>query len=148
MTSYTHEQDFEASPAAVYAAITDIRSWWSGTVDGTTDRVGAEFRYRYPGMHDSTQRVTELVPNEKIVWHVTGANLTFVKRAEEWTGTDIVFELAPRGSGTHLRFTHRGLVPAFECYAGCSAGWDALLTKNLKARIASGQAQPDVFANG
>src|ERR1022692_1654927 len=54
----------------------------------------------------STQQVTEFVPGKKVVWHVTDAELTFVKDKTEWIGTDIVFEIARKDGKTELRFTH------------------------------------------
>ena len=135
-----------ASPDVVFDAILDVRAWWSGTIDGDTDKVGATFRYRYADLHDSTQRVTELVRGEKLVWHVSDAHLSFVERADEWKGTDIVFELAPRGASTELTFTHVGLRAACECYGACSKGWTTLIEGNLQRRVASGRTQPDAFA--
>ncbi len=41
---------------------------------------------------------------------------------------------------------HIGLVPAFECYEACSSGWGAPISGNLRAHIATGKPQPDVFA--
>lgn len=147
-TSYTHTQTFAQAPEAVFDAIVDTRGWWSGTIDGDASRVGSEFRYRYSNMHDSTQRVTELVRGEKIVWRVLDAHLSFADNPREWAGTEIVFELAPEGTGTRLTFTHVGLRPSCDCYDACSGGWDILLSRNLRARAATGRAQPDAFAPG
>jgi hypothetical protein len=80
------------------------------------------------------------------VWHVTDAELTFVKDKKEWIGTDIVFEIARKGGTTELLFTHVGLVPAFECYGGCSGAWGTLVGTNLRNLITTGKNQPDVFA--
>jgi hypothetical protein len=141
-TSFTVEQ----TPNEVFNAINNVLGWWSGEVVGDTGKLGAEFTYRYKGMHKSTQKVTELVPGKKIVWHVTDAELTFVKDKAEWIGTDIVFEITRKGGKTELRFTHAGLVPAFECYGGCSGAWSALVDGNLRNLIATGKKQPDAFA--
>ncbi len=141
-TSFTVDQ----SPDEVFQAINNVAGWWSGEVDGPTDRLGAEFTYRYKDMHLSTQRVTEFVPGKKVVWHVTNAELTFVKDKSEWIGTDIVFEIEKKGGKTELRFTHVGLVPSFECYGGCSGAWGALVEGNLQKRITTGKNQPDIFA--
>jgi hypothetical protein len=86
-TSFTVDQ----SPKEVFSAVNNVRGWWSGEVDGDTGTPGAEFTYRYKNMHKSTQRVTEFVPGKKVVWHVTDAELTFVRDKKEWIGTDIVF---------------------------------------------------------
>jgi len=141
-TSFTVEQ----SPDDVFKAINNVRGWWSGEVDGNSGRLGAEFTYRYKNMHKSTQKVTEFVPGKKVVWHVMDAELTFVNDKKEWIGTDIVFEIARDGRQTEVRFTHVGLVPAFECYGGCSGAWGALVGDNLRKLIATGKNQPDVFA--
>jgi len=141
-TSFTVDQ----TPNEVFTAINNVRGWWSGEIDGDADRPGAEFTYRYKDMHRSTQQVTEFVPGKKVVWHVTNAELTFVKDKTEWLGTDIVFEIARKGGKTELRFTHVGLVPAFECFGGCSGAWGALVEGNLRNLITTGRNQPDVFA--
>ena len=141
-TSFTVDQ----SPDEVFHAINNVRGWWSGEVDGDTGRAGAVFTYRYQNVHKSTQQVTEFIPGRKVVWHVTDAELTFVKDKTEWIGTDIVFEIAARDGRTELRFSHMGLVPAFECYGGCSGAWGTLVERNLRNLIVTGENQPDAFA--
>ena len=140
-TSFTVDQ----SPEEVFKAVNNVRGWWSGEVCGDASRLGAEFTYRYQNTHKSTQRVKEFVLGEKVVWHVRDAELTFVKEKTEWIGTDIVFEIARKDGKTELRFTHVGLVPAFECYGSCSGAWAALVDSNLRNLIATGKDQPDAF---
>ena len=101
-----------------------------------------ERRYSVPDVHYSQQTITELVPGAKVVWHVSDANLTFVKDKGEWKGTDIVFEIAKKGDKTELRFTHRGLVPDFECHETCSNAWGLLVGGNLLKLITTGMSQP------
>jgi hypothetical protein len=126
----------DQSPAAAFAAINDVRSWWSGDIDGKTDALGAEFTYRYQDFHRSTQRITEMVPERKIVWHVTDSYLKFVDDHTEWNGTDIVFEIEPAGDRTLVRFTHVGLVPDVACYDRCKPAWTHYIADSLRERIA------------
>jgi uncharacterized protein YndB with AHSA1/START domain len=142
---FTTTISVEQSPEQVFDAINNVRGWWSGEIEGVTDKPGAEFTYRYKDVHRTKQKITEFVPGKRIVWHVVESDLNFVKDRSEWNGTDIVFDIAQKGAKTEVRFTHRGLVPRFECYGNCSGAWGTLINGNLKKLITTGQAQPDPF---
>jgi hypothetical protein len=91
--------------------------------------------------------VSEWVPGKKVVWDVTEAQLNFVKDKGEWVGTKIIFDISKEPNGkTKVHFTHVGLVPAFQCYNGCSGAWGSLIQKNLKNLIVTGKPQPDTFS--
>ena len=130
------------SSEAVFKAINNVRGWWSGEINGSTDEPGAEFTYRVGDVHTSKQKITEFIPGKKVVWRVLDATLSFVKEKSEWKDTDIVFEITRKGGETEVRFTHRGLVPAYECYNDCSNAWDKLVNRNLRNLITTGKVQP------
>jgi uncharacterized protein YndB with AHSA1/START domain len=130
--SYTTTFTVDQTPAEVFAAITNVRAWWDGQIDGETEKLGDSFTYRYEDMHRSTQKITELVPGEKIVWHVVDAQLNFVRDKTEWTGTDIVFDIAKKGDKTEVCFTHVGLVPTVECFEDCSNAWGFYVGASLR----------------
>ena len=140
--NYTATFIVNQTPEEVFAAINHVRGWWSGEIEGDPDKPGAEFTYRVPGVHYSKQKVTEFIPGKKIVWHVSDADLAFVKDKDEWKGTNIVFEIAKKGGKTEVRFTHVGLVPRYECYDACSNAWGALVEGNLRRLITTGKVQP------
>ena len=144
--NYTTAFLVDQTPEEVFDAIINVRGWWSGEIAGGTDKLGDTFTYSVPDVHYSQQTITELIPGTKVVWHVSDANLTFVKDKSEWKGTDIVFEIAKKGDKTELRFTHRGLVPDFECHEVCSNAWGLLVGGNLRKLITTGQDQPNLFA--
>jgi hypothetical protein len=141
--NYTTSFTVNQSPKEVFDAVNNVRGWWSGEIDGDTDRAGAEFTYRYKDMHRTTQKITEWVPDSKVVWHVEDSRINFVKDKTEWDGTDIVFEIQKKGSETELRFTHVGLVPTIECYGGCSGAWGHYINESLKSLITTGKGQPN-----
>ena len=138
-TAFTVDQ----TPEEIFDAVNNVRGWWSGEIDGLTDKLGALFNYRYKDVHSSTQKITEFVPGKKVVWHVLDGHLNFVKDKTEWVGTGIVFEIARKNGKTELRFTHVGLVPAFECYGECSGAWGFYIKDSLRNLISTGKGQPN-----
>ena len=139
---FTTSFSVDRSPREVFDAINDVRGWWSEEIDGSTDKLGAEFKFHHKDVHRSTQKITEFVPGKKVVWHVSDAQLNFVKNKTEWKGTDLVFEITRKGDKTELRFTHVGLVPAFECYGDCSGAWGFYINDSLRSLITKGKGQP------
>ncbi len=133
----------DQTPEAAFAAITDVRGWWSGDIEGGTARVGDVFTYRYKDIHRSTQRVVEAVPGRRVVWEVLDAYLQFTEDKTEWNGTKVIFEISREGDRTAIRFTHQGLVPAFECYDKCSSAWSFYVNDSLRSLIATGRGDPN-----
>ena len=132
----------DQTPQQAFDAINDVRGWWSGEIEGRTDVLGAEFTYRYKTIHRTTQKITELVPGKKVVWHITASHLSSFRDKSEWGGTDVVFEIAKKGDKTEVRFTHVGLVPTIECYGDCSGAWGFFVNERLRDRITTGKGQP------
>jgi hypothetical protein len=144
MTAENYTISFkDQSPQQVFAAINNVRDWWSGEIEGSTDELGAEFVYRYQDVHRSTQKITEWVPGRRIVWHVVDAQINFVNDKAEWNGTDVVFEIIRKGGKTELRFTHVGLVPTIECYGKCAGAWGFYINESLRNLITTGKGDPN-----
>ena len=146
--NFTATFTVDQTPEEAFQAITDVRGWWSGEIDGRTDALGAEFTYRYQDVHYSRQRITELVPGRTVVWHVEEGFLDFVEDKTEWTGTDITFDISPKDNQTEVRFTHLGLVPEFECFDNCSTAWGFYIKSSLRDFIPTGQGQPNEKESG
>ena len=67
-----------------------------------------------------------------MVWHVVDSYLTFIDDRDEWTDTNVVFDITATPDGTTLHFTHEGLTAAeSECFEACSRGWTFYITKSL-----------------
>jgi hypothetical protein len=143
---FTTTISVDQNPEETFAAINNVRGWWSGEIEGNTNKLGAEFTYRYEDVHRSQQKITEFVPGKRVVWQVLDSQLSFVKDQSEWTGTEIVFEISEKNGKTEVRFTHAGLVPEYECFDDCSIAWDTLVNGNLRKLIATGECQADAFA--
>lgn len=146
MTDQNFTESFTVSqtPDAAFAAINNVRGWWSHNIDGSTDKLGEAFDYRYQDAHRCTIKVTELAPGKKVAWHVQQNYFSFTKDDTEWTGTDIVFDIEKKGDLTEVRMTHVGLLPENECYEACSQGWSYYMKTSLRDLIATGKGAPNV----
>jgi len=131
------------TPEEVFNAINNVRGWWSEEIEGSTDKLNSEFDYRYEDVHSCKMKIIELVPNKKVVWSVLDNYFKFTKDKSEWKGTKIIFDIAKKDNKTEMRFTHQGLVPAYECYEICRDAWTGYIQKSLRNLITSGVGQPN-----
>jgi uncharacterized protein YndB with AHSA1/START domain len=129
-------------PEEVFKAITNVRGWWAETLEGASAQLHDEFTYRYKDLHHSTHRLTEVIPNKKVVWLVTDSYLSFINDKKEWNDTTISFEISKKENKTQLLFTHHGLVPEIECFEKCSGGWTHYIQKSLLPLITTGTGLP------
>jgi hypothetical protein len=154
MKARTNDRNFSATftvertPEEAFAAIKNPRKWWSENIDGNTDKVGDEFTYRYGDVHYCRLRVTKLLPGKKVTWLVLENRFSFTKDKTEWKGTEITFEIAPKGDRTEVRFAHVGLVPDYECYDVCSTAWGSYLSGSLPKLITTGVGRPNKKEKG
>ena len=148
--NYTTTFTVDQTPKDAFAAINNVRGWWTGDpgVEGSTEKLGDEFTYRYGDVHYSKQKITELIPGKKVVWLVLDANLNFTRDKSEWKGTKLIFDISTKGDKTEVRFTHQGLVPEFECFDSCSNAWGSYVNGSLKRLITRGKGQPSQKEKG
>lgn len=141
--SYTTTFLVNQTPEEAFAAISNVRRWWSEEIEGPTDELGGEFTYHFEDVHRCKMKIVEFVPSEKVVWLCLENYFNFTTDQAEWTGTRISFEISKEGDKTRVRFTHLGLVPEYECFNVCSNAWGGYLTGSLKSLITTGAGAPN-----
>jgi hypothetical protein len=140
-TSFTVDQ----TPEEAFAAITNVRGWWSEGIEGSTNKLGDEFTYRHEDVHHCKMRLTEVIPGQKVVWLVVDNYFNFTEDKNEWTGTEITFEVSEKAGATQVRFTHLGLVPEYECFDVCSNAWGSYINGSLRSLISTGKGRPNQY---
>jgi uncharacterized protein YndB with AHSA1/START domain len=142
--NYTATFTVDQSPEEVFQAITNVQGWWSQAVSGNTKEQGGEFVFEVPGVHYSKQKLIEVIPDKRIVWLVTEANMQFLKQTDEWVGTKVIFDISTEDGKTKLTFTHEGLKPQVECYKFCMPAWEQYVKGSLYKLITTGQGTPNL----
>ena len=137
--NYTATITVDRSPKEAFDAIRDVRGWWSEEITGSTEKLGDEFKYHYQDMHRCTMKLVEVVPNKRVAWLVTDNFFSFTEDKTEWKNTKVIFDIAKKGGKAEIRFTHEGLVPAYECYNVCSDAWGSYIRGSLKSLIETGK---------
>lgn len=146
----------ENSPEEVFAAISRVRDWWSENLIGNSANLHDEFVFTddsaYPGetvreANDGIRfarfQVIEAVPGKRMVWHVVDSDLTFIDDRDEWTDTNVVFDITTDGAATTLHFRHEGLTAAKSaCFEACSQGWTFYITTSLPLLLSTGTGRP------
>lgn len=133
----------DQSPAQVFKAINNVRGWWSEEIEGSTGTINESFNYHFKDMHRCRIKVIEMIPDKKVVWLVEENNFSFTKDKKEWTGTRIIFDISRDGNKTKMVFTHKGLVPEYECYNVCHDAWIGFIQNSLYNLITTGKGQPN-----
>jgi uncharacterized protein YndB with AHSA1/START domain len=139
MHDIRHRVGVFAPQDKVFAAFADaagVAQWWTDDVRGDGGKGGKLAFYFGGDEAAATMRVTELVPDERVVWEVLDG-------PAEWVGTTIAFDVYP-GPGeqeTVVKFTHAGWREPVEFMHHCSTRWAQFLL-GLKDGAETGAWRP------
>ena len=146
MNDFQHQLLIHADAATIYNALTTqhgLRHWWTTTCHAG-QAVGSTIEVLF-GTTRKLLRIAALSPAREVRWECLEAHLDvpgIITKPAEWEGTTITFTLAPVSeNATTLTLTHTGLVPTFQCYEICTAGWQQFLA-SLKAFAEHGKGTP------
>jgi hypothetical protein len=127
----------------VFKKINQVSGWWTENIEGSSGKLNDVFTVHFAETFVRF-KVTEFIPQKKVVWFVTDCYLHWLKDKKEWKGTQIVFEISEQKDAAQVNFTHIGLSPEVECYNDCVKGWDQYFKVSLFSLISQGKGQPEI----
>lgn len=133
----------DKTPEKAFKAIKNFRAWWSEDIEGETDKLNEVFFYHYKDVHLCKIKLIEIIPNEKLIYQIIDNQFNFTKDKNEWINTQLVFEISTKNNKTQIEFTHKGLVPEYECYEICEDAWSNYIKKSLFDLIMTGKGEPN-----
>jgi len=133
----------DASAEAAFNSINKVADWWSADLEGDPEKLNDIFTVHFGEVYITIQ-VLELVPFQKIHWQVVDCNKPWLKNKKEWNGTEMIWEITTAKKTTEVRFTHFGLVPEAECYAGCEKAWEFYIKESLFKLLTAGKGIPEL----
>lgn len=132
------ERHVDASPAAVYAYLTDSDRWarWQGANATIEARPGGLFRMQMGSGRTARGEFVDLVPDRRVVFTWGWIDMPDLPPGS----TTVEIDLIADGAGTLVRLTHRGLPPA--AVDAHDLGWHHYLDR-LRRRAEGVDPGPD-----
>ncbi|OOG71125.1 SRPBCC domain-containing protein [Algoriphagus sp. A40] len=145
---FTVSFEVSNSPAAVFQAITNFRGWWSDQIEGSTDQLNETFFYHYKDVHLCKIKLIESIPDKRLVYLVIDNEFNFIEDKTEWINTQLIFDISTINGKTKVKFTHKGLVPEYECFEVCQDAWTSYILGSLQSLITTGTGKPNPKEGG
>ena len=136
----------DQTPAEVFGAIANVRSWWNENFKGSAKGLNDVFSV-YFGETFVDFKIVEWAPEKKAVWLVTDCNLHWLIDKKEWKGTQVVWDISTIGNATEILMTHIGLVPEIECFENCKKGWNFFVGESLFKLLTEKKGMPGAAKN-
>jgi hypothetical protein len=135
--TYTTSIEVPFPPAIVFEHINEVGKWWPEHFEGESTKLNDEFTLNTGDVHYCKQKISEFVPDKKVVWLTTESIRTTDNY--QWTGAKMIFELTPAGNETQINYTYDG--PVFENeYERLVQECDRVVKENLYNFITKHQA--------
>jgi uncharacterized protein YndB with AHSA1/START domain len=131
-----HSIDIAATADHVYDALTTetgLAGWW--TADNKVDReIGAINQFRFGPDTLLTFRVGKLEAPRRVAWSA-------IDGPPDWKGTQVTFDITPKGNIANLHFRHSGFAADYELFGMFNYLWAQNL-RSLKLWLETGTGEP------
>jgi len=126
-------------------AISQVKQWWAKKYKGKASKLNDKFSVYFGGPDDTFVdfKISEVVPEKKVVWLVIDCNLHWIDDKKEWKKNEVTWNLSEKDGKTKIDFVHKGMTPESECYESCKPGWTHHIKDSLIKLIETGKGFPE-----
>jgi hypothetical protein len=142
---FSYSFTVKASAKEAMKKISQVDLWWAKKFEGKASKLNNEFSVYFgkPGDTFVNFKISEVIPDKKIIWLVTDCNLHWINDKKEWNGTECIWTLSEKDGKTKVDFVHKGVTPDSECYESCEPGWTHHIKDSLIKLIEKGKGFPE-----
>jgi hypothetical protein len=139
---FSYSLTVKAPAKEVMRRIAEVNHWWAKDFKGKAAKLNDTFSVHF-GDTFVDFKISEAIPDKKIVWLVTDCNLHWIKDKKEWKNAEVIWAVNETGGKTQIDFVHKGLTPESECYESCKPGWTHHIKDSLLKLIENGKGFPE-----
>jgi hypothetical protein len=142
---FSYSFTVKASAKDAMKMISKVDLWWAIKFKGKAAKLNDKFSVYFGGPKDTFVdfKISEVIPEKKIVWHVTDCNLHWINDKKEWKNNEVIWNLSEKEGKTTIDFVHKGMTPESECYESCKPGWTHHIKDSLVNLIEKGKGFPE-----
>ena len=142
---FTYSFTVKASAKDVMKSIAQVDKWWAKQFKGNASKLNDVFSVYFgkPGDTFVDFKISEVIPEKKIIWLVTDCNLHWIDDKKEWKNNEVIWSLTEKDGKTTIDFVHKGMTPENECYETCKPGWTHHIKDSLIKLIEDGKGFPE-----
>jgi hypothetical protein len=143
MTAKDYQCKIQASVSAkdAYDKIARVSEWWAKDFGGSARKLGDTFTVHF-GETFVDFKISEAVPDSRIVWQVVNCNIPSLQDKTEWNGTSVAWDVSLGNGTTTVMLTHHGITPDVECYGMCQKGWNGAVQNSFLQFLNVGRGMP------
>jgi uncharacterized protein YndB with AHSA1/START domain len=138
MPDIRHSVLIDVAPARILSLISSgsgLAQWWAADVTENRSTGNVELGFFKRATVYALEPLRDTAPGE-VAWLCQSGN--------EWRGTKLLFRLAPRDTGTLVKFTHAAWSSETDYFVSCNTTWGELMFR-LKA-AAEGKTPGPLFS--
>ena len=140
---FSYSITVKATAKETMKKISQVKLWWAKDFKGKAAKLNDKFSVYFGDDTSVDFKISEAIPEKKIIWLVTDCNLGWLKDKKEWKNNEVIWSLTEKKGKTEIDFVHKGMNRESECYETCKPGWTHHIKDSLLKLVNEGKGFPE-----